>query len=230
MSGINVYQKEMNKMNVKLRFVFLSDEDADYVGMAKKYRSYLLDNESLLKQEDQANVRLEFFGGEMKKGLFGKSVIPMTKINRVPLLINELQKNGVEKMFVIYKGWSDGGLTGSFPGKFPFERSLGKKSDVKNTIDSLKKENVPLYFYTDYTKAFEGASGFSGSKDVAKKLSAETISHQENGFTSFYLSPKKALNIAEKDIQRLFLHMEWKTWQSTQVAIHHFQILVRMEN
>ena len=59
----------------------------------------------------------------------------------------------------------------------------------------------PLYFYTDYTKAFEGASGFSGSKDVAKKLSAETISHQENGFTSFYLSPKKALNIAEKDIR-----------------------------
>ena len=50
----------------------------------------------------------------------------MTKINRIPDFTKELQENGVENMFVIYKGWSDGGLTGSLPGKFPFEKSLGK--------------------------------------------------------------------------------------------------------
>ena len=40
----------MNELNVKLRFVFLSDEDADYVGMAKTYRTYLTDNEDYRKQ------------------------------------------------------------------------------------------------------------------------------------------------------------------------------------
>ncbi|MBS4223619.1 DUF5696 domain-containing protein [Lederbergia citrea] len=199
LKGINVFQKEMNKMNVKLRFIFLSDEDADYVGMAKTYRGYLADHQLLPKEEDKASIRLEFLGGEMKKGLFWNSVIPMTEINRIPYFTNELKKNGVENMFVIYKGWSEGGLTGSLPGKFPIEKKLGSKRDVKTTVDSLKKENIPLYFYTDYTKAYDGASGFSGSKDVAKKISSETISYKENDLTSFYLSPKKSLSIAKSD-------------------------------
>nr|WP_249315550.1 DUF5696 domain-containing protein [Bacillus sp. FJAT-49711] len=201
MNGINVYQKEMNKMDIKLKFIFLSDEEADYVGMAKTYRNYLTDQKLLTKQEDKANVRLEFLGGEMKKGLLWNSVIPMTPIDRIPYFTNELKKNGVEDMFVIYKGWSKGGLTGSLPGKFPMERKLGSKKDSKSTIDKLNNDHIPMYFYTDYTKAYEGASGFSGSKDVAKKLSAETISHKENDLTSYYLSPKKALSIAKKDLK-----------------------------
>ncbi|MBS4196091.1 DUF5696 domain-containing protein [Lederbergia citri] len=198
-TGMNVYQKEMNKMDVKLKYIFLSDKDADYVGMAKSYRNYLADHDLLTKQEDQANVRLEFLGGEMKKGLLWNSVIPMTPIDRIPHFTNELRKNGVEDMFVVYKGWSDGGLTGSLPGKFPMESKLGSKKDAKATIDTLKNDNIPMYFYTDYTKAYEGASGFSGSKDVAKKISSETISHKVNDLTSYYLSPKKALDIAKKD-------------------------------
>nr|WP_233711558.1 DUF5696 domain-containing protein [Lederbergia citrisecunda] len=199
MTGINVYQKELNKMDVKLRFIFLSDNDADYVGMAKSYQDYLIEQEILTKQEDQANVRLEFLGGEMKKGLLWNSVIPMTPIDRIPYFTNELRKNGVEDMFVVYKGWSDGGLTGSLPGKFPMERKLGNKKDTKAVINTLKDDNIPMYFYTDYTTAYERASGFSGSKDVAKKISSETISHKENDLTSYYLSPKKSLEIAEKD-------------------------------
>nr|WP_280518690.1 DUF5696 domain-containing protein [Lederbergia wuyishanensis] len=199
MNGMNVYQKELNKMDVKLKYIFLSNEDADYVGMAKSYQNYLIDKKLLTKQEDQANVRLEFFGGEMKKGLLWNKVIPMTTIDRIPYFTSELRKNGVEDMFVVYKGWSDGGLTGSLPGKFPMESKLGSKKDTKAVVDTLKKDNILMYFYTDYTKAYEGASGFSGSKDVAKKISSETISHKENDLTSYYLSPKKSLEIAKKD-------------------------------
>ncbi|MFP7298887.1 DUF5696 domain-containing protein [Neobacillus niacini] len=200
MNGINVYQENANNVDIKLRYMFLRDRDADYVGMAKRYQKYLEEKNQLKKQDDKAQVRLEILGGEVKDGLIWDSVIRMTEINQIPQFTKELKKNDVDNMFVVYKGWSKGGLTGTLPSKFPIEKKLGNKNDVFDTTAALKKDNIPLYFYTDYTKAYEGASGYSGSKDVAKKISSETISHLEGEEKVFYLSPSKSLEMAKDDI------------------------------
>ncbi|WP_409273505.1 DUF5696 domain-containing protein [Neobacillus sp. SCS-31] len=199
MNGINVYQKNRNPFDVEVRYMFLSGPQADYVGMAKRYQRYLIDSGNLKRKQDRADVRLEFLGSEGKKGLLWDSTIPMTKVEDLPGYVEELKENGVDDMFVVYKGWSKGGLTGTLPAKFPFERKLGSKDDVKNTIVKLEKAKVPIYFYTDYTIAYQGARKFSGTKDVAKKISSETISFQEKGKTAFYLSPAKSLSMAKKD-------------------------------
>lgn len=201
MSGVYIYQKDLNPENIKLRYQFLSNKEANYVGMAKAYRNYLVENGQLMKKEDQVNVRLEFLGGENKEGLLWDSILPMTKIKEIPGFIKELKDNHVNNLFVIYKGWSKGGLSGTLPNKFPFEKSLGSKSDVLDTIVNLKHEQVPIYFYTDYTKAYDGASGFS-NRDIAQKISSETISNKENDLTYYYLSPDQSVDIAEKDIKK----------------------------
>jgi hypothetical protein len=212
MKGINVFQKSANPFNIKLRYMFLQKENADYVGMARRYQDYLAETKQLKKQKDQTGVRLEFLGGEIKEGLLWDSVLPMTKISRIPELANEL-KNEVANMFVVYKGWSEGGLTGTLPARFPIEGKLGSKGEVQDAIAALKKNDVPIYFHTDYTKAYEGASGFSGSKDVAKKASSETISHSENEKTVFYLSPEKAQAAAKKDVE------EYKDYNISNLAV-----------
>lgn len=212
MKGINVFQKSANPFNIKLRYMFLQKENADYVGMARRYQDYLAETKQLKKQKDQTGVRLEFLGGEIKEGLLWDSVLPMTKISRIPELANEL-KNEVANMFVVYKGWSEGGLTGTLPARFPIEGKLGSKGEVQDAIAALKKNDVPIYFHTDYTKAYEGASGFSGSKDVAKKASSETISHSENEKTVFYLSPEKAQAAAKKDVE------EYKVYNISNLAV-----------
>jgi hypothetical protein len=200
MDGINVYQKSMNHFNIKLRYMFLENNQADYVGMAKQYQNYLVATGQLTKHKDNADIRLEFLGGEAKQGLIWNTVLPMTKVASIPNDLNELKENNVDHMFVIYKGWSKGGLTGTLPAKFPFESKLGSMDELQSVITSLKKENVPIYFYTDYTKAFEGATGYSGSRDVAKKISSETISTMENNKNIYYLSPWKSLELAKEDI------------------------------
>lgn len=201
MDGINVYQKERNSFDIKLHYNFLSGENADYVGMAKRYQQYLIENGMLEKQKDTADIRLEFLGGEVKKGLLWDSVIPMTKVGEIPGFIEELNGEGLVDQFVIYKGWSKGGLTGTLPAKFPFERKLGSISDLQDTVNLLSKKDIPMYFSTDYTKANEGAKGFSGSKDVAKKISSETISYKDKGLNAFYLSPGMSLEMAKEDIE-----------------------------
>ncbi|MGG4489482.1 DUF5696 domain-containing protein [Metabacillus idriensis] len=202
MSGTNVYQKNKNAFDISLRYYFLSNEKADYVGMAKRYQEHLIETKQLTKKEDRAEVRLEFLGSETKKGLFWDSVIPMTPVEKLPAFAKELKKEKVLDMFMIYKGWSKGGLTGTLPSKFPVEKKLGSKGDVRDSAEALENENVPLFFQTDYTKAYENAGGFSGRKDVSKKISSETISYKKDDKTYYYLSPDKSLKIAKEDLKQ----------------------------
>lgn len=200
MNGINVYQKDRNSFDIKLHYMLLSDEKADYVGMAKRYQQYLVGQGMLDKKKDNADIRLEFVGGEAKNGLLWDSVISMTKVEEIPGFIGELREKGLEDQFVIYKGWSKGGLTGTLPAKFPLEKKLGSKSDLMDVNKLLNQIDIPIYFHTDYTKAYEGAKGFSGSKDVAKKVSSETISYVDKGLNAFYLSPWMSLEMAKEDV------------------------------
>ncbi|WP_370295781.1 DUF5696 domain-containing protein [Rossellomorea marisflavi] len=199
MNGINVYQKKRNPVDIKLRYMLLRDEEADYVGMARHYQAYLKKKNVLDEKKDEVAVRLEFLGSEVKKGLLWDSVLSMTPVTKLPDFMEELRRDGVDNMFMVYRGWSEGGLTGSLPAKFPVESKTGKKGEWKDTIKSLKDQDVPLYVHSDYTKAYEGAGGYAGRKDVANKISSETISHEANGYTSFFLTPEKSLEMAKKD-------------------------------
>ncbi|MGI8315907.1 DUF5696 domain-containing protein [Halobacillus mangrovi] len=202
MSGFNVFQKDMNAFDIKERITFLNDEEANYVGMAQTYQQYLVENDVLKEGKDQVDIRLEFLGGEMKEGLLWDSVQPMTPVKDLPDYVKRLQQQGVEDMHVTYRGWSEGGLTGTLPEKFPLESKVGSNEEFKEVNDFFKNENVPLYYYTDYTKAYEGANGFSGRTDVARKINSETIASQGEEEAYFYLSPEKSLEIAKKDIAK----------------------------
>lgn len=200
MKGYNTYQKERNQFDIKEKITFLVEEEADYVGMAKYYQQYLVDGGQLSKKNDEVDVRLEFLGGEVKEGLLWDSVLEMTSINDLPKYVNQLQKQNVENMHIVYRGWTNGGLTGTLPKKFPIEKELGSQSDFEDTIFQLKEKDIPLYFYTDYTKAYEGAAGFSGSTDVARKKNGETMKYSTYDRDYYFLSPKVSLKLAEKDI------------------------------
>ncbi|MFG6150143.1 DUF5696 domain-containing protein [Halobacillus sp. B23F22_1] len=200
MSGYNVYQDEMNEFDVKERITFLHEEDANYVGMAETYQQYLLDRGMLSTGDDQVDVRLEFLGGEAKSGLLRDSVQTMTVVTDLPDYVERLNQQGVDNLHVIYRGWTKGGYTGTLPEKFPFENKLGSDSDFEEVNDYFEENGIPLSYYTDYTKAFDGASGFSGQKDVARKVNAETITSHGEAENFYSLSPSKSLEMAKEDL------------------------------
>ncbi|WP_173917624.1 DUF5696 domain-containing protein [Halobacillus sp. Marseille-Q1614] len=206
MSGYNVYQEEMNEFDITERITFLKDEAANYVGMAHAYQEYLLENEMLTAGEDQVDIRLEFLGGEVKSGLLRDSVQAMTKITDLPDYVERLKKQNVENMHVVYRGWTEGGYTGTLPVKFPFESKLGSNGEFEEVNDYFKDSDTHLYYYTDYTKAYDGASGFSGRTDVARKINSETITGQRDESNYYYLSPAKSLEIAREDSNKYKEH------------------------
>jgi len=106
MDGFLTYQSERNDFDARLKIVILSNDDADYVGMAKRYQRELLDKgvlrENILDKEGiDIPMRVEFFGGETKKVLFWNTVVPMTTANEAASILADLRRSGIKNLMII---------------------------------------------------------------------------------------------------------------------------------
>lgn len=203
-TAIETYQSEANKFDIQLRLKVLDNEAADYVGLAQSYQQYLIDQGILKENEGEGDnpiLRLEFLGAEMKKGLLWNTVVPMTPFDSLPGLVEQLNEEGVEDLFLVYKGWYKNGLNGSLLNKFPFEKKLGKKSEIKDTIKELEEQQVPVYFHTDYLKALKGSTGFFSSVEYSKQINSKTILDMTGDLNYYYVTPTDALELAKEHMK-----------------------------
>lgn len=200
-TGVIVNQRERNQVNIAIEYRFLSNENANYVGMAKEYQNYLIKKGVLRQRDKKLNdipLRLEFFGAENKKRLIGKKIIPMTTLDEMDGMIEELKSSGVNNMTVVFRGWTKGGITGGSPNHFPFEKKVASASEWKSILTKYKENNIPIFLYTDYVKAYKKSKGFSKLKDVAQSI-AEKLLAFENYAEYSYLSPNKTKEIFKKE-------------------------------
>ncbi|MGB9678415.1 MAG: DUF5696 domain-containing protein [Thermoanaerobacteraceae bacterium] len=202
MDGFLTYQKERNKFDINLRYVFLSNENADYVGMAKEYQKYLIENGLLVKNIKQNNnenipARVELFGGEVKKGLFWNSIIPMSTVEQSEYILNDLKAQGVTNILPVYKGTTKGGFTGTLPQIFPFDKKLGNERAFVNFYNGYKNTSL----YTDFTTAYKSATGYNNRTDIVYKINKRPIQFKnfKNEYEYFYLSPIASQKIFLKE-------------------------------
>ncbi|KGL41271.1 hypothetical protein DUK53_06380 [Listeria sp. SHR_NRA_18] len=199
--AIELYQDARNRFDIGLTYRFLDGVDADYVGMAKSYRAYLAEQKVLVRAHESGPVmRLEFLGGETKPGLFRDSVVVMTPVADLTRHVTALGNEGVDDLLVVYQGWNHGGLSASWPNKFPFEKKLGSDAELADVMKALDERNVPLYFQTDYTTAYEEAKGVDASA-FAKQINTKTIERDVDGNVVYSLLPDGALELAKVDAE-----------------------------
>lgn len=111
--------------------------------------------------------------GKQNGAFFWRTVEPVTPVAAIANHAAELNQAGVKNMQITYRGWLAGGLTGTLPRKDGFESALGTTGELASTQQYLADLNIPFYFQTDYTKAYDGAAGFSGQHDVVRRLNGE---------------------------------------------------------
>lgn len=119
--------------NFKVHYQFLHEDNASYAAMAKKYRQYLLDNQSLqsIDTTKEVMVDLTLLGGYVDKdnfiGIPYSQVRSLTTANEVQIIIEELAQLGINDVRVIYSGWGNDGIKPSYMGKINYNRLVGKK-------------------------------------------------------------------------------------------------------
>jgi len=136
-----------------ITFTFLSGEDACYSGMAREYRSYLLENGTLKNAtlDGEMPLGVEFFMGALEQRPLGDVYIPMTTYSQAAEIVGMLQELGVGRMDVSLNAWHKGGYAEwLLPSNLNPERRLGGKSGFVEMSAALSEKGIPLYARVNY--------------------------------------------------------------------------------
>lgn len=192
-------EENRTKMDLKVRFILLSGEDADYSGMANAYRDYLLQNALVVPTDVSYQSRVDFLGSEREKFLLGTTAVPMTTVEQMEEIFGELREEGVSSLLSVYKGWQSGGLYNLPITKYKADSSIGGTGKLTSLIKEAAEENYNIFLYND-TLQMNGSTNsttFNAVKMVNKRTLKEE-SYKQVYRLFYYVLPAKAETTLEK--------------------------------
>ncbi|MBQ9922775.1 MAG: hypothetical protein IJO52_11340, partial [Clostridia bacterium] len=176
--------------NYTLKYIMLSDEEANYTGMAKKYREYLEKNGILTKLDnsnDDIPLYIENFGivetTERRFGLPVEVDTPLTTFEQSTEILQILKEKGIDNINLILKGWNNGGLRTGPVSKLKVEKDLGGVKGLE-ALNTYTQENgiglFPAFEFTYVRMGTDGSfDGFDAKEDTSKTIDNRTASKKK---------------------------------------------------
>lgn len=186
-------EKDRQHSDLTVRYCLLSEDQANYSGMANAYRSYLLDNGKLEKSDISYNTRIDFLGTEREEFLAGTTPVTMTTVEQAENILNELREMGAGNMLSVYKGWQDGGLYDVPVTKLKADSKIGGNAAIKNFVNKQAELGNKIYLYNDALSV--NADTHSTTYNVMKMVNKRTFKNETYGQvydTFYYLMPGRS--------------------------------------
>ncbi len=149
-----LFQKDFFNKPLQLRYFFLSGEEANYTGMAHRYRSYLLDTGAITPVAEQTSaLYLNLLGStsyaDTFLGIPVEKEQPLTTYSQAQEIVNALHGLGVEQVAVNYLYWANGGSETTAMDKLKPQKNLGGKDGLMALSDALKTAGDRLFVTLD---------------------------------------------------------------------------------
>ena len=158
---IGMVERDRTHHDLEVRYCLLSGEDANYVGMARRYREYLLDNGEVVQADTSYATRVDFLGLEQENFLFATRGVVMTTADDIREISEDLRSAGVSTLFSLYKGWQSGGLY-SVPVKgFSADGALGGNGSLAALIKEEAAKGHRIDLYTDALRLNAAKTAFT---------------------------------------------------------------------
>lgn len=202
------------KYDINVRYMFVDGADANYAGLAKRYRDYLIEKDELVKVEDTFKIRLDFLGMDVENWMLWKKDAPVTTVDNIREIYRDLEQEGVTDILSIYKGWQDGGIFDLPVTSYDVAGSIGGARDLSKLMDECEAKDIDFYLFTDGVRANTetGNTTFDTVKKMDKRLYTQNT--YQNVYREFvYWTPQKTLenlktlqkNFAKKGVNKLAL-------------------------
>jgi len=192
-------QEKRNEFDIRVRYCFVSGEDANYTGLALKYRDYLIKNTSLVQKADDFKIRLDFLGIDKENWLIFKRNVTMTTVDNIREIYSELEEEGVTDILSVYKGWQKNGINALPIEKYKADRDIGGTAKLTELIKECENRGVDFYLGQDFLRvnpALKNAA-FNVVKQITKRVYEEAT--YKNVFEKFrYITPGRTKQIMEK--------------------------------
>lgn len=170
---------DTSSADIAMLYKVLDNDEANYVGMANKYKEYLkhkgiLDSE--LNSQD-IPLHLDYLMADSKNALLGKQTIEMSNTDDVLLMHEYFLLQGLSNFNIGLMGWNDGGYSGNLPSSVDFDGKLGSTRSFKNLIEELQKTS-DVSLINSYVYAGEEADSISERGDIAKGIDRLRLQYQ----------------------------------------------------
>lgn len=187
-------QEEPEEFNCKMAFYLLDGAQADYSGMAVRYRELAKENGSLARterKEENIPIYLHFMAADVKESIFFKLYQKLTTVAEAGSIVETLAKQDITNLTVSYEGWQKGGLNGADYGSQKLDRRLGNKKDLEDLKTQIEEGGGRFYLSCDPVT-------FNEDQSRVASAAALTIS---NGYASRTKGNRNLLYA-----QRYFIH------------------------
>ena len=150
----------------------LYDVEANYNGMANKYREHLIKNGLLEKSEVKSSAYgITFWGGtgitESILGIPNKKTVALTTFSQANEILGELNEKVGDLPSVRMLGYGDNGMSaGTVAGGKKYLSAYGSKKDLNALLETTK--NTAFFMDSDLVYFNKSGAGFSVSTDTAK--------------------------------------------------------------
>ena len=166
-SGAGVYYSDELPSNFIMRVYPLAGDDADYIGMAEKYREYLINDVGVepLAEDVGTPMNVTLIGAYKKtKHFLGfpyTGVDSMTTFGQAEEILTDLTDKGVDNMICGMLGWNSGGLEDAVSTSFNPETKLGGKKGAKKLLSTAKELDVPIQFDVDLVNFYKSSGSYT---------------------------------------------------------------------
>ncbi len=161
---------------IGVAYRFLSGDDADYSGMARSYRQYLIDGGVQPAASEDPALYLNLVGGVNKTvsrlGIQSKQTVALTTTEQVVAIASWLRERGVDNLVIRYTDWQKQELAGKTPDSLKIAGTL-QKGGV-SLSDLLNRREFVFYPSLDAVTTFSKAGFFKKTFGTATDLSGVT--------------------------------------------------------
>ncbi|MDP4118348.1 MAG: DUF5696 domain-containing protein, partial [Bacillota bacterium] len=164
--GIPYAKSLIGNKNYTVRYYSLGANNGGYVGMANKYRDYLVKEKGMKKSDtEDSSVFLDVYGQVNKdKNILGVPVeMPqtLTSYDQMVDMTKALKTDGINNPTIRYSNWQTAKNDGKVTTKVKTSSFLGGSGDFKKMMSYMDENKVNFYPDVDYANFEKGSMKYS---------------------------------------------------------------------
>jgi hypothetical protein len=196
-----LYQPDRIPGDRQIRYCFLDKENANYSGMAKRYRDFLIKERGATPLPSQnPRMNLGFFMGTERRNWILRDMISMTSFDQVDEILADLAEAGVTQTDVTLWNWDKGSISLKYPQSFPVDDRLGGEEALRRLADRVHQRGQRLILSSNYLDVVPGAKDVMPYLDAVRGVDGLPLGSSDTGYM---LNPEVALErFARKNIAK----------------------------
>ena len=199
---IQVFEPDRIGGDRQVRYYLLTAEDADYVGMASRYRTFLTEERGA--QHVAENGPLMYLGFLMsveRKMWFLRDLIQMTTFDQTAAILDDLAAEGVDQFDVGLRGWNRGGDMARYPKRLPIETHLGGEQALQDLAREAGSRGQRVFLFDDYWQILPNGQGAIPRLDAVRATNGLPVGRPGGGY---FINAQTALRkFAVRDIPKM---------------------------